>query len=143
MKECKECGECKHLSEFYSNDGMTDGCLNQCKVCVRIRVNKHRYNNIDAMRRYDLDREKAGRVRKIRAKYPMKNAARAAINSRIHSGSIIRPTVCESCGFIGKIQAHHWSYLKEHWLDVEWLCTKCHAKGHIQLRAIGMEPKEP
>jgi hypothetical protein len=64
MKECKECGENKHLSEFYSNDGMTDGYLNQCKVCVRIRVNKHRDDNIDAIRQYDLDRAKAGESKK-------------------------------------------------------------------------------
>jgi hypothetical protein len=62
-----------------------------------------------------------------------------SIQSAIKMGLLIRPEECEGChnkpgyGKIGQalIQAHHYlGYSKEHELDVQWLCPKCHLKVH-------------
>jgi len=29
-----------------------------------------------------------------------------------------------------RIEGHHWSYYPDHWLDVIWLCAKCHREEH-------------
>ena len=43
----------------------------------------------------------------------------------------IRPIECSLCGNDKlKIEAHHWSYLEVHWLDVVWCCSQCHSDIH-------------
>lgn len=56
----------------------------------------------------------------------------------VRSGKLVS-LACEHCG-ADKTQAHHEDYLKP--LEVVWLCTKCHAARHIQIKsAIGFIPK--
>jgi hypothetical protein len=60
-------------------------------------------------------------------KNPEARQAHRAINHALESGKINKSTHCEECGNSGRLQAHHWhGYKKEHWLDVQWLCAKCH-----------------
>jgi hypothetical protein len=70
----------------------------------------------------------------------MKYKAQCKVNSCLKYGKIIRPEKCSCCGKQCKPQAHHWSYEEEHWLDVIWLCTRCHADEHNRLRAEGRDP---
>jgi hypothetical protein len=69
--------------------------------------------------------------------WPEKKRARRALNRAVQAGGAQRPESCESCGRADKaIQAHHADYAKP--LDVEWLCTGCHAQRHAGSRdAIG------
>lgn len=55
---------------------------------------------------------------------------RLATNRAIRRGKLIRPATCSICLHPGHIEAHHWSYLWENRLDVEWLCRACHAAVH-------------
>ena len=78
-------------------------------------------------------------------------AAHKAVYEALKAGILVRPTVCSKCGWDvikwlddggyrgddrqyhhinHQIRSHHWSYLPEHRLDVEWLCLGCHAKAH-------------
>ncbi len=139
-KTCRDCGEYKPLTDYYLHSKMKDGHLNKCKVCVRDRVGKHRIVNIDTLREYDLDRARKGRVKTLRRKFPNKYKARGAVANALSSGKILRPSTCSSCGDACKPQAHHWSYEEEHWLDIIWLCTRCHADEHIRLRDEGRDP---
>lgn len=45
---------------------------------------------------------------------------------------------CERCGLadreFARLHAHHWSYEKQHWQDVRWLCVKCHGRTHAELK---------
>lgn len=56
--------------------------------------------------------------------------ARPAVISAIRRGDLSRPSVCSRCGASGEVEAHHSSYEPDHWLDVEWLCLKCHRQIH-------------
>lgn len=56
------------------------------------------------------------------------NAAHDAIKRAVASGRLIRPQACEKCLVKSKLHAHHHrGYSKEHYLDVQWLCPKCHS----------------
>lgn len=70
---------------------MKDGHLNKCKVCVRNRVCKHRAVNIDALRGYDLERARKGRVIELRRKFPNKYKARGAVVTALSSGKYHAP----------------------------------------------------
>lgn len=61
-----------------------------------------------------------------------KRRARSALNAAVHSGKIVKPLSCEICGAIRRIHGHHKSgYGKDHYLDVIWLCAKCHYKVEV------------
>jgi len=56
----------------------------------------------------------------------IKHQAQIAVKKALKEGKLKKPERCENCGEIKKLEAHHWSYLPEYWLDVIWLCVKCH-----------------
>ena len=56
-----------------------------------------------------------------------KRKARLEIFKDLRSGRISKPSKCEICGYDKKLSAHHWhGYDENNWLDVLWLCEKCH-----------------
>ena len=70
------------------------------------------------------------------AERPEKDKARVAVRHALESGRLTEgpcehlDTDCSS-----QIEAHHWSYLEEHWLDVRWLCS-----GHHRAHHAGIHP---
>jgi hypothetical protein len=60
-----------------------------------------------------------------------KIVARNAVNHALRDDRLIKSDICEICGQ-SPTESHHWSYVKEHWLDVQWLCIKCHKQLHFQ-----------
>ena len=54
--------------------------------------------------------------------------ARASVHKAIELRQLTRKEVCEECGNEGYTYAHHSNYCK--FLDVYWLCGKCHHKHH-------------
>ncbi len=167
MKKCSKCGETKPLSEYYKHKGMSDGHLNQCKTCVKSRVARHREDNIERFREYDRNRpnhkdrvesnkqrykrkrqegdpdwleKDKDRVRKYRAKNNRKYLANNAVNNAVRDGRLDKPSQCSRCPAIENIQGHHWSYEEENWLDVIWLCPRCHADEHKRLNKLGRDP---
>jgi len=64
-----------------------------------------------------------------------KQYARLAVKGALGKGLIIKPNVCSDCGKNGRIEAHHYlGYEKEHWLDVQWFCPKCHVKHDLSIK---------
>ncbi len=83
----------------------------------------------------ERDRQYAWRAKNPEAAKAMRTASNRVITA-IRNGTLVRPEGCSSCGVIGRIEAHHHNgYAPEHWLDVIWLCTMCHAKADQKLRA--------
>lgn len=74
---------------------------------------------------------------KYRAAHPDRVKARRALSSAIRSGKRVRGP-CEWCNRqpeivsgVQVVQAHHHrGYAKERWLDVQWLCSRCHGAAH-------------
>lgn len=58
-----------------------------------------------------------------------KDCTRSNVQVAIKSGRLVKPTNCSKCGRDDmRIEGHHKDYAKP--LDVVWLCTSCHQKGH-------------
>lgn len=57
--------------------------------------------------------------------------ARRAVHNAVRRGALTKKP-CLRCGFdedARLIEAHHYrGYDREHWLDVQWLCSRCHAE---------------
>ena len=67
-------------------------------------------------------------------------AARAAVRWAVQLGRIPRASdlVCTDCGGPARHYDHHLGYAKEHRLDVQPVCTKCHGiRGRQELCARG------
>lgn len=60
-------------------------------------------------------------------------AAHRALQTAVRGGHIKRAAQCESCQKKCTTDGHHHSYQQEYWLDVQWLCRKCHSKIHHQM----------
>jgi ribosomal protein S27AE len=73
----------------------------------------------------------------------MKISAQRKVANAVRDGKLNRPDKCQKCGSKkSKIQAHHPDYTKP--LEVEWLCTKCHAQEHLnsgRYKPRTIEPK--
>ena len=167
MKKCFKCGAEKPLSEFYKHFAMADGHLNKCKECTKgdVRQNKEEKkeyyleydrNRPNAKERADKGSQRVRELRKVDKQFkesrnsfcrewdkrnPEKRKAQRKVGAAVKSGQLKRPKACSHCNTTEKaIQAHHWSYKEEHWLDVIWLCTSCHGKEHKRLNELGRDP---
>ena len=124
-KRCKDCGQVKPISEFQEN-----GLRPYCRPCNNERVYAHQRDNgrkkhtEGSMRWYrkKWDNDPEFRV-KVRAYRAVKEA---------RGRGLPKPDRCEKCDASDtKLNAHHHKgYDKEHWLDVVWLCARCHAAAH-------------
>ena len=139
MKTCSKCKAEKEFSKFSKNRSCKDGLDSWCKLCVREyqqsetgkkakRKSDQKYRQTDAGK--GASRRHGCKRRKI---YPEKVKASSAVCHAVRDGKLNRPSTCESCFGEHFVEGHHWSYLEEHWLDVEWLCAKCHVKRHQEV----------
>ena len=154
MKTCICCGAQKDALQFYAHPGMADGRLNKCKECCKKHARERRENKIDEIREYDRNRpnaeERAQKHREYKktergklaasrgnAAWSKRNRkkryAHGVVRRALVSGRLVRQD-CQSCGSSQNIQAHHEDYDKP--IDVEWLCSKCHAAHHKHLRHL-------
>lgn len=67
-----------------------------------------------------------------RERHPLKTQAHAAVSAAIRSGELVKQ-FCETCGDI-ETQAHHDDYSK--FLEVRWLCHRCHLAHHYPHRQV-------
>ena len=63
MKTCYQCKEIKILSEFAKNKGMKDGCINLCKMCMRLYCNQYRKYNKNILLKKKKEERQLNRVR--------------------------------------------------------------------------------
>ncbi len=116
MKTCRACGLAKPLAEFYRNDPMPDGHLNQCKACVNERVKAYSASDPARTRRWSAARQVRYRrrhremilrkLREWRARNPEKVAANHALRySRrwTTSSSFTAAEFREKCSLLGNV----------------------------------------
>lgn len=65
-----------------------------------------------------------------RERHPEHKKARQAVYEALKRGDLVKPEKCQDCDETKPLQGHHESYEKEKWLDVIWVCRKCHRKRH-------------
>jgi len=121
---CIICGK-----DFVAKKSDAMYCSRDCQdISFRIRnkdrlnkkCRKYRENNRDQIRLWEKQNKKEN---------PNKYKARWKVYGALRSKKIIKPTECELCGNSTSLTAHHYlGYEKEHWLDIQWLCIKCHKK---------------
>ena len=132
MKRCYDCGKIKSIDDFHINKRMADGHLNRCKECQRVSFRLSRIVNPEHAREMDHKRNDDPRrkqqlkekVRKYNERFPERRIANRRVSHALRDGHITRPSACEICGEIRKLQAHHADYSKA--LEVIWLCAPCH-----------------
>lgn len=158
---CKSCGLEKDPSLFYKSN------KSKCKECVKDTVKENRREKIEYYREYDRNRSNKDernkkQIERSRERYhsdpdykrsvletkdayikrnPEKRKANVAVGNAVRDGRLVKHNKCEHCRTTEKsIEAHHWSYEPEHWLDVIWLCTTCHGEEHKRLNELGRDP---
>jgi hypothetical protein len=135
-KICRKCGKELPIDNYYKNESMSDGYLNQCKECVKSRVGKHREENVESIREYDRNRSHSPERQALRTAITKKRrhevegyqACHNKIIREIRKGTMVRSNTCQICSNQGKTEAHHNNYLEK--LKVLWLCPCCHRSYH-------------
>ena len=149
-KTCKDCQVNKKLDSFYTHNQTADGYLNKCKDCVKSRINKYRWKNIDKIREYDRNRPNAlersreynRRIKEDIDRYiqiknwkrdwdkknKQKKDAHKLVSVALKKGELIKPDFCSVCANSERIEGHHDDYSKP--LEVRWLCHICHRQYH-------------
>ncbi len=136
MKSCTKCGIEKDLACFGPRLRNKDGLASWCNTCKKVASLKYARSEQGKANRKEYIQTGQGKsatqtaYRKYREDNPDKIAAQKKLNNAIRDGKLERPEYCERCFAGGDIEAHHWSYLEEHQLAVQWLCQQCHTAEH-------------
>ena len=142
MKICRICNVEKPIDQFHKNKNMKNGYLNQCKICQHKEQQQRRSTPGEKERRRLREKQypknkarykksEKGKETQKRYKRPKdREQAKSAVSYALRVGKLIRQP-CEVCG--EKAEAHHWSYLPEHRLDVKWLCRFHHNEEHRRI----------
>lgn len=133
IKECTKCHKQleANLTNFHRHKASKDGFYQQCKIC------KNEYTKTD--KGIEIRKNK---IKKRYEKYPEKKKAKEAVKYAVKLGEIpkIKTQKCLCCDEQA-IHYHHWSYEKEHWLDVIPLCRTCHVDIHNGLISYPLSSK--
>lgn len=66
-----------------------------------------------------------------RKRFPGRRRAHERVANALKYGELVRADACQTCGTKTVTEAHHEDYRKP--LKVQWLCSQCHVKRHIEL----------
>ena len=129
-RKCTKCGRKKKAKEFQGKRG------SWCKKCHNEAVYTYR-------RGPGRIAHNARMVEYSKAKYTtsarfrLKHRARQAVIKAVREGLLIRPARCPECNRKCRLHGHHYmGYAKNNWLNVKWLCPKCHRKEDYPAKAV-------
>lgn len=136
---CVKCGIAKAADEFYVRKE-TGRRRRACKDCFGEVCRQRRLRNIESVRLHDRERAKRkhgtpsrkATLRGWNERNIEKRRAHGSVWKALRSGRLVRPAACQSCGLVGRVQAHHHDYSKR--LAVEWLCPTCHKSADAKRR---------
>lgn len=67
------------------------------------------------------------------------HATHQKVQTALRNGGLIRRSTCGRCGRIGnhhQVTGHHDDYSRP--LDVQWLCSRCHRRRHLELALLAL-----
>lgn len=153
MKQCRRCKMFKDNSEFASYQRAPDGLQYWCRQCQtdysrtdkrkaamkaytqseqgRLNRRKRQCEFLKTKKGKEYRSQKGKRHTK---KDPIGQKAKAAVYRAVKQGLLpcISTQKCSRCDNQAQ-HYHHWSYERNHWLDVIPLCFDCHMKEHNPL----------
>jgi len=62
----------------------------------------------------------------------IRHASHSAVEIALKKGKLVK-TPCLHCASTEQVEGHHRSYRRSDWLDVAWLCRRCHLDEHDKL----------
>ena len=133
---CTGCGVNKPLDGFWRDARERDGRRRRCIDCDKrvkrrwVIANPDHNKEYNRVRRKDPEyrQRRLGWERTHRTRNPDKTLAQRRLQRAVREGRLVRPLICEQCGGIGDIHAHHDDYSRA--LDVRWICRDCHTELH-------------
>lgn len=114
LKWCTACKQWHPVAEFPRDRSRGDGWKAKCLKADHGKPNRNRD--------------------------PLKEAARSAVEAAVRYGRLPHASIvpCSDCGHVGPDRRHERDhvrgYEREHWLDVEVVCTLCHADREKERR---------
>jgi hypothetical protein len=120
-------------------DAVYDGSDERCYKCGSVYPRDRKYFRKSAQRRDGLQptcnacNDQACTAWKRSPANRAKVRAQVELSFALQVGDIERPTACEGCGETPSyaLHGHHTSYDPADWLNVVWLCRKCHGKTRM------------
>ena len=144
VQTCTDCEKTMPLSEFYTDKTAKSGYRKKCKICHNAQCAALRALSHDVylarMRQWNRTDVAKASVAAWATRNPEAKAAHLAVRNAVRSGELVRPVVCEGCGEEKPLQGHHESYDEDRWLDVDWLCQRCHRQ--LGTKAASLELAE-
>ena len=118
---CTKCHVPKKSDEFQGRNSHCRNCRNLASYAYKKGPGKTAHNARVA--------ERFRRLYKTDPTFRQKHGARQAALLAVKVGILKRPKVCPECGRKVRLHAHHHKgYAKKNWLNVVWLCPRCHYK---------------
>jgi hypothetical protein len=141
FKRCKTCRIAKPRTDFPAHRRARDGRRLHCRECLlsgRYRPQPETAAQREQRRVRQSRPERVAShneaIKRYRRRFPSAVAAASAINVAVRTGRERKADSCQVAGCNSRehLEAHHWSYEREHWLDVLWCCAAHHRQGHAQ-----------
>lgn len=140
-KRCAACRQHMPLASFPPHNAARDGRRRHCRACLlagrhqpRIETPEQRERRNVRQSREEWRQSHREALARHAERNPLKAAAVRAVQRALRSGRVQRAEQCQAKGCTSqhRLEAHHWSYEREHWRDVLWCCAKCHRQGHAR-----------
>jgi hypothetical protein len=106
--------------------------IKRAEETVKARISQLKSGDSNPNWKGGISKDHARYLAIQRERYPEHKKARDAVYAALKKGILIKPERCEGCNIVKPLEGHHASYESDQWLDVEWLCKKCHRKKHPQ-----------
>jgi hypothetical protein len=130
-QKCIKCNELKPLEMFYKHSAMLNGRVGKCKSCCKLSQ-KERYVELSKNKEW-FSKEKERTRQKYHRLYKGVIKKRSNTKNVNYKNNYPEKRSAQlKCSKIKSINGnnHHWSYNKEHWLDVIDLTKEDHYLLH-------------